>query len=173
MYAGILLLNCKNFGAFIIMCSFLHISVLRAAFTGNLELIKVYGEIFMSLLKKQSSKVFNHLTKCDYPIETYVFEAASSMFVNNFPLDVAEKLWDIIMENPELMMMRVGIAVFKALEKSIIDKTKDEIIMMVKRPLEVITEKDLFKVIAKTTIGQKDYDNTKEKILNKSHLHIS
>eukprot|EP00826_Nyctotherus_ovalis_P049707 TRINITY_DN6025_c0_g3_i1.p1 TRINITY_DN6025_c0_g3~~TRINITY_DN6025_c0_g3_i1.p1 ORF type:complete len:176 (+),score=50.86 TRINITY_DN6025_c0_g3_i1:1284-1811(+) len=167
MYAGVLLLNCTNFGAFVILCSFMRIPVLRAAFTGNLDSLRIYGEIFMTILKSQSSKIHSYLTKCAYPIETYIFEAAASMFANNFALDTTEKLWDIIMENPELMMMRVGVAVFKAMEKAVLDKSKEEIIMMTKYPHRTLNEEALFKAISKTTIKQKDYDSVKDKILSR------
>ena len=169
-YAGVLLLNCTNYGAFLILRSFLRIPVIRAAFTGNLDGLKVYGDIFMALLKNQSSKLYNHLTKSDYPIVTYVFDAAASMYANNFPLEVTVKLWDIIMESPELMMMRVGISIFKSMEKTILSKTKEEIMMMVKYPCKVIEEEVLLKTIAKTTIKPKDYEAIKKKLITREEL---
>ncbi len=170
MYMGLLLLNCKNVDAFVIMSNLLCVPVLRACLSSNIEVINVYAAVFAQLLSSQASKVHKHLVKSGYMFETYVFDSAASLFCNNFPPATAEKIWDAILDNPEVGLMRVGISVFKVLEKLILTKSADEIMMIVKHPCQQATEEAILKMLSKTTIRQKDYDAIKEKAMTQGGI---
>ncbi len=158
-------MNCKNLDAFIILSNLFCVSIIRAAFNSSVEHLKAYGVVFSNLLNDHAPKIYKHLAKCNYPLETYIFDSAASLFANNFPPAVAVKIWDVVLENPELGIMRVGLSVFKSLEKLILLKRQDEIMMLVKYPCQNVDEDTILRMLAKTVLKPKEYEIMKDKTL--------
>jgi len=170
MYAGLLLMNCKNIDAFIIMQGLLCVPIIRAVFSSNMDLIRGYAAIFANLLSDQNSKVYKYLAKGQYPYETYIFDSTASLFTINFSAPAVSQIWDLILENPELGIMRVGLAVFKSLEKVILTKSQEETMMLVKYPCQSVSEDDIIKIISKTNVKQSTYDSIKEKTMKQVEI---
>ena len=162
-YAGTLLLNCKNADSFIMMNYLLTVPVISTTFSVDMRKLGVYAEIFEELLAEQSSKLQKYLKVREYQFVTYMFDSVASLFCGNFPYSAVLKIWDAILGEPEVGIFRTGLAVFKAMEKEIMEKDLEEIMMMVKFPCVHVTEEAILKMLSKTELSSKDYYKLKEK----------
>ncbi len=170
-YAGALLLNCKNVEAFQIMSYLLTVPIINACFNVDMRRLAIYSQIFDDLLGLQSAKLQKHLQSCGYQYVTYIFDVVAGLFCLNFPYNSAVKVWDYILESPELGIFRVGVAVFRSLESEIMEKSAEDIMMLVKSPCEHVDVEVILKNIAKMEIPAKTYDKIKEKRMAEADIN--
>jgi len=162
-YAGTLLLNCTNIHAFNIMAYLLSIPIISACFHVDAKILAGYAEVLDELLAINAPKLQKYLKEKGYQYLTYIFDSVATLFAGNFPYVTATKIWDQIIGNAEIGIFRVGIAVFKSLEKEIMQKEMEDIMMAVKFPLVNTTEEIILKNLSKIEIDMKEYQKIKNK----------
>ena len=169
-YAGTLILNCKNVDAFNILSYLLTVPVIKACFSVDMNKLAAYGNVLEELLLLYVPKVAKYLKASGYQYQTYIFDSGASLFYANFSYFVASEIWDAILDSPEIGLFRVGVTVFKTLEKELLTMRADEVMMAVKFPCQHTTEEVFLKTLSKTEIKVKDFLRIKQKAMDDAKI---
>jgi len=162
-YAGLLILNCKNVDAFNLLCYLLNIPILSNCMMVDEKYMMIYGNMLEELVNTQLQKLGKYLKSRKYNYLSYIFDGIVALFMKNFPYETELKLVDRIIQDPEIGVFRISLAVFKALESILITQRTEEIMMTVKSPLLYVGEEELLEILDKTVIEHKDYERLREK----------
>jgi hypothetical protein len=156
-YAGMLVLNCRNSVAFQLLCNLLANPLLTACFNVEMDELQRFGALFGKLLAARTPELHQHLQKLKYPLHTYIFDSVASLFVGNLSYPTALEIWDMILDHPEVGVLRVGLAVFTLLHKEIKVSSKEDAMMAVASPCPTISDQTLISAIKKTSVTLSDY----------------
>ncbi len=163
-------MNCRNVDAYNIMSQLLMVPVVSACFNVEMRKLEAYGNIMARMLNREATKLHQHLVRCQYPFQTYIFDSVASLYCANVPYATALKLWEVIIGDPEIGFLRVGLSIFLLLQKTLLKKEVEDIIMIVKFPCQHVTEQELLQQIRKINIAPKDYLKIKQQVMMEAGL---
>ena len=163
MYAGILLLNCRNIDSFNILSYLLSVPIISDCLNVNSKIMIGYANILEELVFNQSPKLGKYLKSKGYNFLSYIFDTVVSFFMTSFPYETELKILDRIIESPEIGIFKLGLSIFKILEKKMMEKKAEEVMMILKFPLSHTTEDIVFQTFDKMELNVKTYMKLKEK----------
>jgi len=144
--AGVLLMNLDEVKAFSLFMSLTNWDILYYWFWFNMDKVNCFFSVFLSLIKKYTPGVYNVLQEENIAVSLFLFEWIITMFSNTFPTTVWFRIWDQIMYNGQIEIIKFSLAILKCIEEEMVaGDSYEKYVQMFKYPNKFVTEDELFK----------------------------
>mmetsp|Transcript_5396 Transcript_5396/g.16114 ORF Transcript_5396/g.16114 Transcript_5396/m.16114 type:complete len:403 (+) Transcript_5396:93-1301(+) len=130
---AILLLYADDNVAFTMFANLLENTCLYTFFVMKMPDVKIYLEVHDSLLRSDVPDVASHLAKLGIGPDLYMVNWILSLFSRTTSLELACRLWDIIMLDGDVAIFRIALGLLKHLSKVLIRCGFDESLQLLSK----------------------------------------
>jgi len=146
--AGMLLLVMDKFKAFVCMCSLVSNWMLLPFFRGDDTQIQRRIQIFKQIFHYNLPDLCEQFESEGVMPQAYLIEWIMTIFVKSLDLPIASRLWDLIMLDGDIMILKIAVALLKLIEKDVLNCSMDTILLTLKGMMQGIKdENNLVKLI--------------------------
>ena len=131
--AGMLLLVMDKFKAFVCMTSLVSSWMMLPFFRGDNDQITRRIQIFKQIFHHNLPELCEQFESEGIFPQQYLIEWVMTLFVKSLDIPVASRLWDLIILEGDLMVMKISVALLKFIEKDVNECSMDTILIAIKR----------------------------------------
>ena len=121
--AAILILNLDEADAFIMFANLLNNPLLSAFFTVDQPRMSHYYSLFSSQLSTHLPHLHQHFSNICLKPELYLLDWIMTLFSKCAPLDVACRVWDVMIRDGEMFLFRAGLGVLTMFQEKLLQET--------------------------------------------------
>ena len=130
--AGILVLVMDKFEAFVCLSNLISSWFLLPFFRGDDAQITRRIQIFKQIFHYNLPELCEQFESEGVLPQHYLIEWIMTIFVKSLDLQVAYRLWDLIMLDGDIMILKIPVALLKLIEKDVLQCSMDTILMTIK-----------------------------------------
>mmetsp|Transcript_17023 Transcript_17023/g.19011 ORF Transcript_17023/g.19011 Transcript_17023/m.19011 type:complete len:305 (-) Transcript_17023:237-1151(-) len=111
--AGVLLMNLDEIHAFSLFLSLSNWDILYYCFCFNMDKVNSFFSMFTNLLKIYTPYVSEILEEENIAVSLFLFEWIITMFSSTFPTTVCFRIWDQVLFNGQIEIIKFSLAILK------------------------------------------------------------
>jgi len=143
--AGVLLMNLDEIKAFSLFITLANWDILYYCFWFKMEKVNCFFNVFSNLIKKYTPGVYEVLQEENLAVSLFLFEWIITMFSSTFSTKVCFRIWDQILLNGQIEIIKFSLAILKCIEDELLLwDSYEKYVQMLKCPSKFITEEELF-----------------------------
>jgi len=122
-----------KFKAFVCLTSLVSNWMTLPFFRGDESQIGRRIQIFKQIFFHNLPELCEHFESEGILPQIYLIEWVMTLFVRSLDLPVASRMWDLIMLEGDIMILRIAVALLKLIEKDVSQCSMDTILLTIKR----------------------------------------
>ncbi|GFE55577.1 TBC domain containing protein, putative [Babesia ovis] len=158
--AGMLVVYMDEEDAFYTMISVMDKHGIKRLFLPQMKQLERYCDVLEQYIRRKMKRLYRHMQKHDVDISIVASQWFLTLFTYNFSLDTAALLWDALLAMDNDWMLSIAIAIFKLMERTILQSNQEEIHNMMKDLTPYLSARTIIR-----KIHEQDYERKAEKLL--------
>jgi TBC1 domain family member 10 len=128
---------------------------MKRLFLPHFPLLQECFFVYEELIRKRLPKLHEHLEKEQVHSSMYVSQWFLTLFVYQFPFPVILRIWDIFVLEGWKVVFRVSLAVMRLLEKELLSRSFEHLMIYLKSETETLDEETVMKAVFQVRLTQK------------------
>jgi len=166
--AAVLILNLDEAEAFIIFANLINRPVLSAFYTVNQQEMSQNYSTFSNLFSAHLPQLASHFQKLGLRPDLYILDWVMTLFSKAAPLDVACRIWDLLVRDGEMFLFRAAVGILALYEGHLMAEFDFVVLAQFLAKLPDTMDGDLlFEKIAEVSVGTRNLQQIISQIVHK------